>query len=165
MQEDRQEETLHKGDMIITGSDYTLVPDGEQLKVHIGKTSKVLTDNFDKTKKIWKLIVPFVLDEDVEGKGQDYNSWFSPSLNPKSNFAKLLVAVQGKIPTKVDPTELEGKPLRITLVNKDKDGATKQYVDSYFKPAADQKAVVLDDSDHVLSDEELDEMFPGAEKK
>lgn len=166
--EERQQEDLQKGDMVITGGDYTQVPDGEQLKVHIGKTSKVLTDNYEKTEKVWKLVVPFVLDEEIEGQGQVYSSWFSPSMNPKSNFAKLLVAVYGKLPAKVDPTELEGKPLRITLVNKDKDGVTKQYVDSYFKPATDQKDVVVEQPKDVvvkteevieMTEAELDELF------
>jgi len=166
VQEDYVE--LQKGEMVISakGSDYVLVPDVEMLKVHIGKTRTVLTDNFEKTEKVNKLVVPFILDEDNEGKGQVYTSWFTPSLNEKGNLAKLLVAVFGKIPATVDPVELEGKPLRVTLKNKDKDGVTKQYLDAYFKATSDQKDVKVEPKatqDHVLSDDELDEMFPGAE--
>lgn len=150
MEQDYKE--LEKGEMVIKagGSDYITVPDAEMLKVHIGKTSTVETDNFEKTEKVNKLVVPFVLDEDIEGKGQVYTSWFTPSLNEKSNLAKLLVAVYGKIPGEVDPVELEGKSLRITLVNKDKDGVTRQYVDGFFKPAADQKDVKLETKDVVV---------------
>lgn len=150
---------LTKGEMVIKagGGDYITVPDAEMLKVHIGKTSTVETDNFAKTEKVNKLVVPFVLDEDIEGKGQVYTSWFTPSLNEKSNLAKLLVAVYGKIPAEVDPVDLEGKSLRITLVNKDKDGVTKQYVDGFFKPASDQKDVELESKDVVVEpDTDLD---------
>lgn len=157
MEQDYKE--LTKGEMVIKagGGDYITVPDAEMLKVHIGKTSTVETDNFEKTEKVNKLVVPFVLDEDIEGKGQVYTSWFTPSLNEKSNLAKLLVAVYGKIPGEVDPVELEGKSLRITLVNKDKDGVTRQYVDGFFKPAADQKDVKVEAKDVVVAaDEDLD---------
>jgi hypothetical protein len=155
---DQDYKELQKGEMVISasGGDYTIVPDGEMLKVHVGKTSTVLTDNFEKTEKVNKLVVPFVLDEEVEGKGQVYTSWFTPSLNEKSNLAKLLAAVYGKIPTEVDPVELEGKSLRITLVNKEKDGAIRQYVDSFFKPDKDQKDVVLVQSKDVLVNDDED---------
>lgn len=147
--EERQQEELQKGDMVI--GDYDMVPDGEQLKVHIGKTSKVLTNAYQSEEKVWKVVVPFILDEDIPGKGQVYTSWFTASLSAKSNFAKLLAAVYGTVPAKIDPTELEGKSLRITLVNKpNKDGILKQYVDNYFKPAADQKDVKLEAKDVVV---------------
>lgn len=160
MEQDYKE--LAKGELVIKagGGDYVLVPDGEMLKVHIGKTSTVEADNFEKTEKVTKLVVPFVLDEEGDGQGQVYTSWFAPSLNPKSNLAKLLTAVyDGKIPSEIDPVELEGKSLRITLVNKDKDGVTKQYVDGFFKPAADQKDVVVEkQKDVVVKAEEVDEI-------
>jgi|JI10StandDraft_1071094.scaffolds.fasta_scaffold01957_26 hypothetical protein len=151
---EHEQKDLEKGEMVLKagGGDYAPLAEGEPLKMHIGKTSIVETDNYDRTGKETKLVVPFVNDEEGEGNGQVYKKWFTPSLNPKGNLAKLLVALYGEIPAELDPVELEGKPVRVVLTNKERDGVTKQYADTFLKPAQDQKPVDV----IVSADEDLD---------
>lgn len=140
---EHEQKELEKGEMVLKagGGDYAPLPEGEPLKMHIGKTSIVETDNFDRTGKETKLVVPFVNDEDGEGNGQVYSKWFTPSLNPKGNLAKLLVAVYGEIPAELDPVDLEGKSVRVVLTNKERDGITRQYADTFLKPSKDQQDI------------------------
>lgn len=142
MENGHEYEELAKGEMVLkSAEDYVTVPDGEMLKCHIGEVKTVEADNYDKTEKVKKLVIGFELDEDIDGKGQVYTGWYTPSLNPKSNLAKLVTAIYGKLPTQVDPKEFEGMPLRITLVNREREGVIRQYVDTYFKPLPEQKKV------------------------
>lgn len=157
MQDDNEYRDIEPGDKVIKRQDveYITVPDGEMLMVHVSKVQTVMGMNFDKTEEEEKLVISFMLDEDIDGKGQVYKSWFTLSLNPKSNLGKLMVALRGEIPLELDPTDLLGAPLRITLKNKESDGITKQYVDQFFKPKDGQK--VVDDTEDI--EEAIDEIF------
>lgn len=132
-------EEIKPGEMVLTeGGDYAPVSDGEPFKAHISSLKEVEGKNFDTGEPEPRLAIDFTLDEG-EGQGQVYSAWYKPSLFPKSNLGKLLVALFGEIPRELDVTTLKGLPLRITLKTKGENG--RQFPDTYLKPAADQKKV------------------------
>lgn len=142
METEHEYKELAPGEMVLDPSgDFVQVPDGEPLKAHIASVKLIEAPNFDRTGTETKLVINFELDEDIEGKGQLFTGWFRPSLNPKSNLAQLVVAVCGELKP-IDPAvDFPGKPLRLIIENKEKDGVTKQYPKSFLKPAKDQKEV------------------------
>lgn len=148
-----------KGDFVLSAAgDYVEVPDGEPLKVHICSVKKVQAKKYGSEELEDKLAIGFKLDEDIKGKGQIYTSWYRPSLSPKANMTKLIVAMYGKIPAQLDVTDLLGMPLRVTLTkgSDDAKGMNRQFVDTYLKPTSDQKKV---DEGTELN---LDDIFPDA---
>lgn len=168
---DNEIEDLIAGKMVISLNDnkYEIVPDGEPLKVHISEVKTTRIPNKFKQRdsdpdEVTKLIIGYTLDEEIEGKGQVYSGWYTPSLNEKSKLRPVVLAALGEI-REFDPVELIGKSLRITLRNDVKDDMTKQYPDSAFKPAADQKDVKVEkkkdtfvSADDIMDAKNVDEI-------
>lgn len=158
--EDNQYNEVAKGEFVLSSAgDYVQVPDGEPLKMHISSVKKILAKKYGSEELEEKLAVGFKLDEDIEGKGQVYTSWYRPSLSPKANLTKLIVALYGKIPATLDVTELVGMPVRATLTRGEDDSKSmnRQFVDTYLKPSSDQKKVVVEPSEP--EEINLDEIF------
>lgn len=153
---------LSAGEMLLTpGDDFVQVPDGEPLEMHVKSVKLVEGHKYQSTEPETKLVVNLELDEDIEGKGQQYTGWFTPSLNPKSNLAQLVIAIMGELKP-VDPAvDFPGMPLRVVLENKEKEGVVKQYPKSFLKPSKTQKKVDVTTIDEVIdsvpSDKELEE--------
>ncbi len=149
-------QNLAVGEMVISPEDkeYELVPDGEPLKVHIANVQKVKGSKYGEPDvPETKLSVGFELDEDIAGKGQVYTQWFTPSLNPKSKLAQMINALFGELKPFDPAKDLVGQPLRIVLINKDKEGTTKQYIQSFLKAATDQKFVKVEtETDKMLAE-------------
>lgn len=168
---DNETQDLIAGKMVISLTDnkYELVPDGEPLKVHISEVgTKTVPNKFKQLDsdpdEVTKLVIGFTLDEDIEGKGQTYTGWYTPSLNEKSKLRPVVQAFLGEI-REFDPTELVGKSARMVLINKDKDGTVRQYPDSFLKPAADQKDVKVEkkkdtfvSADDIMDAKNVDEI-------
>lgn len=152
---------LKPGEMKLspTDAEFVQVPDGEPLKMHVKNVKLVEGHKYQSTEPETKLVVNLELDEDIEGKGQQYTGWFTPSLNPKSNLAQLVVAIMGELKP-VDPaTDFPGMPLRVVLENREKDGAVKQYPKSFLKPSKDQAKVDVTTPTETVdepTDEQLD---------
>lgn len=176
---DNETKDLNTGEMVISLTDnkYELVPDGEPLKVHISEVgTRVVPNKFKQQDsdpdEVTKLVVTQTLDEDIPGKGQTYTGWYTPSLNEKSKLRPLVLAFLGEI-REFDPTELVGKPGRMILINKEKDGQVRQYPDSFLKPAADQKVVKVEKkpakdtftADDILEAGDIDEIGDLFDKK
>lgn len=143
--EDQKYQDIQPGDIVLTGGDaYALAEEGEQLRFHVSKVATTMGTNYDTKLPERKLVVSLELDEPGEAQGQVYNSWFKPSIAERSNLAKLVKAVFGTIPVPFDPTSLLGMPLRGILVNKVRDGVTRQYVDTFVKASSEQKKVKID---------------------
>jgi hypothetical protein len=159
--EDTRKE-LTPGEMLIeaTGEAYELVEEGQPLPFHIETVGTVMGKNYNTGEPEKKLDVRFKLDAEGPAQGQVYSQWFTPSISERSNLAKLLKAVFGEVPVPFDPTRLVGLPLQATLVNKTKDGSTRQYIDTFLKPAAGQKKVqkdvVPEDVDDQVSLDDID---------
>lgn len=149
-------ESVKPGEIILKSTgDYVQVPAGEPLEAHIDSVEKTKVQKFESDEMEEKLVIGFTLDQDIDGKGQVYTGWYRPSLNPKSKLFPLLVAIySGNIPSPVDITDLVGRPLRVVLTKGvEKNGRTRQYVESYLKPTETQKRVeVKADKDVVIKD-------------
>lgn len=154
-------ETLNPGELVLSStSDYVQVAYGEPLKAHISRVETTQDKKFESDELETKLVVGFTLDEKIEGEGQIYTAWLRPSLNPKSKMFKMLHAVySGNIPNPLDPTDLLGQPLRLILTPAiEKNGKTRQYVESYLKPASDQARVEVEKVLTDVPDGEIDMM-------
>ncbi len=164
MEQEKEYQELEPGTMVIDPSDtdFVQVPDGEPFKMHIASVRLIEAPNYHRTANETKLVIGFELDEDIEGKGQIFTGWFTPSLNPKSNLHPLVMAVFGELKA-IDPAvDLPGMPLRVTVENKEKDGVIKQYPKSYLKPAKDQTKVEPKDDDIDVMD--IDSIIESAKK-
>lgn len=146
MQEESRYKDIKPGELVLEAfeGEYETVPEGEPLKFHVDKVTTTEGKNYNTGEPETKLVVGFKLDEEIPGKGQVYNQWFKPSIAKKASLTKVIKAVFGTVPLPFDPTSLVGMPLRATLENKEKEGVTRQYINSYLKPAVGQKKVEAD---------------------
>ena len=135
---------LQPGELVLSiGSDYKPLEVGTLLPALITKVGTVDTMNFEKTEQVKKLTVSY------EVEGQVYTKWYTPSLNPKSTLSKVLTAVYGELPAKLDPTDLVGRPVQVMMKDYEREGVTRQTIDGVFKPTKEQVAAapVVEDFD------------------
>lgn len=169
--QDETEKTLQplaKGDMTITagGGDYVAVEVGEPHEAHISNVEIGEGNNFNTGEKESRLVVSFKLDKG-EGAGQVYKAWFKPSLHEKAKLTKLVSAIFGEVPAGIDPWELVGHPVRITLRTSEKN-PDRLVVDTYLKPAKgqvkiEQDTVISPDTDVEKVVEQGDDVLAQAE--
>jgi hypothetical protein len=157
---ERSFEPVAKGQFVLSnlGGDYIQIAAGEPFEAHISavevtKDKKYGAENDDEL--VDRLVIKFTIDEDMDGKGQVYTNWYTPSLNPKSKLYPLLMALySGDIPIPLDVTDLIGRPLRLTLTEGvERNGKFRQYAASYLKPKSTQNYKV---PDNILTDTDED---------
>lgn len=145
--------------------EYVKVDAEEPFKAHITKFREGTRFNKKNDEDEPRWFYWFELDEGP-GKGQEYRGDFFPKLsktgNTKlTNLSKFVQAVTGELLQELDPMSLIGKPVRIELSEPWGD-KQMQFVNTYKKPTADQKAVKIKPKDVVATAEEVDEVMEQA---
>lgn len=147
--------------------DYVKLDAGEPFKAHITAVKKGTKTYMGEEQT--RMFVYFKLDEGP-GKDQVYRGDFNPKLttpdSPKqSNLAKFAEMVYGEKQTKLDKDDLIGRPIRV-LLSEPWGDKQLQFVNSYLKPAPDQKRVEPDVVPNDVSgnlEAEVMKTFEGAE--
>lgn len=135
-----QEESLAEGqeELTVGGEQLLLLPEGEPLDAIISDVGKIMAPDY-KNPAIQKprYVLKFQVTAEIDGKGQVYSKWVTPSLHEKAKLREIAEAILGKLEkgVKFDPALLKGNSCRIILKNKAKGDFTFQNVDKVLGPS------------------------------